>query len=313
MPDTKNVDNEKFNKTMDELLKQTPLESPLKVYLNTKRKLVNEIDTTNIPPPKSKESFVQRRKRKIIPKLPRTILEFQKAMQDVNFEQQYSFDDRKKNFYRGVWSINGNDNIVYISQTVLEELNQMGNVVLMMDGTFKVLPRHFRRRFRQLYIINVIYKGRCYPLAYILMQKKDFASYDYIFGRLKLLFPSVTVASCMSDYESATRKALKKHFPEAIICGCYFHYVQAIHKAFKRFGMSKDDKFKDAIQEVSALALLPNEFIVPAFDIIQKKMQNRFVGTNFQLIGRDSGHRQIFLFLAWRIVPTTIRKPSTIP
>lgn len=104
------------------------------------------------------------------------------------------------------------------------------------------------------------------------MQTKDFNSYDLIFGRLKLLFPSVTVIGCMTDYEQATRKALMKHFPNARISGCFFHYVQAIHKAFKRRGMLKDEKFQDALQEVSALALLPNDFILPGFNYIDKQM-----------------------------------------
>lgn len=270
--DIKNVHNEKFNKVMDKVFQENEMEKPLKVYLNTKKALINEIDTTNIPRPKSKEGFIYRRKMKKMPKLPKTIKEFMDIMEKAQYKH-FSLDERKSVFYHGVWEDNGNANIVYISQTALETLNRLDNVTLLMDGTFKVLPRHFRRRFRQLYVISFIYKGRSYPLAYILMQAKDFKSYDLIFGRLKLLFPSVTVIGCMTDYEQATRKALLKHFPNARISGCFFHYVQAIHKAFKRHGMLKDEKFQDALQEVSALALLPNDCIVPGFDSINEQMK----------------------------------------
>lgn len=76
----------------------------------------------------------------------------------------------------------------------------------------------------------------------------------------------------MTDYEAATRKAIQKHFPEADIFGCFFHYVQAIHKAFKRHGMLNDAKFDNALQEMSALALLPNDFVVKGFITIDEKM-----------------------------------------
>lgn len=273
LPEKKNVCNEKFDKTLHAIMKDNDSEKPLKLYLKAKKKLCNEMDTANIPTPKSKESFVRRRKIKTVPKLPKTIEEFINIMSDDKYKH-YSKTERNATFYRGVWEVNGNSNIVFISQETLDLLNTMDNVILLMDGTFKVLPRHFRRRFRQLYVINFIYKGRCYPLAYILMQTKNFQAYDLIINRLKLMIPSVRISGCMTDYEPATRKALSKHFPEAIISACFFHYVQAIHKAFKRHGMLTEDKFQNALQEVSALALLPNDDVLPGFNIISMKMES---------------------------------------
>lgn len=271
LPEEVEVHNEKFDKTLDAIMKDNDFEKPLKLYLKAKKKLCNEIDTASMPTPKSKESFIRRRKIKKVPKLPKTIEEFINIMSDDKYKH-YSKTERNANFYRGVWEVNGNSNIVFISQETLDLLITMDNVILLMDGTFKVLPRHFRRRFRQLYVINFIYKGRCYPLAYIIMQKKNFEAYDHIFNRLKLMIPSVRISGCMTDYEPATRSALKKHFPEAAISACFFHYVQAMHKAFKRFGMLSEDKFQNALQEVSALALLPEFDVLPGFEIISKKM-----------------------------------------
>lgn len=235
------MDKEKFDKTLDKLYEENHLEKPLKLYLKAKQKLINEIDTANVPLPKSKESFIRRRQIKKVPKLPKTISDFIESMASDQFKH-YSLDERKSAFYRGIWEVNGDANIVFISQSALELVNSMDNIRMFSDGTFKVLPRHFRRRFRQLYVINVMFNCRCYPLAYILMQRKNFESYDLILSRLKLLFPSVTVISCMSDYEPATRKALVKHFPMARICGCFFHYVQAMHVALKKHGMLKDEQ-----------------------------------------------------------------------
>lgn len=149
------VDNEKFNKTMDKVLEENEMEKPLKVYLTTKKKLIDQINTENVAPPKSKESFVYRRKMKKVPKLPKTITDFMKIMENAQYKH-FSLDERKSVFYRGVWQCNNNSNIVFISQQALETLNTLDNVTLLMDGTFKVLPRHFRRRFRQASYIRVV-------------------------------------------------------------------------------------------------------------------------------------------------------------
>lgn len=53
--------------------------------------------------------------------------------------------------------------------------------------------------------------------------------------------------------------------------GCYFHYVQAITKAFRRYGLTKKtSKFDLTMQKVSALALLPNDFVIIGFEFIAK-------------------------------------------
>ncbi len=63
-------------------------------------------------------------------------------------------------------------------------------------------------------------------------------------------------------------------FPEAKIYGCYFHYVQAITKAFRRYGLNKNrNKFDETMQKVSALALLPNDYISIGFDSIAKNFK----------------------------------------
>lgn len=117
------------------------------------------------------------------------------------------------------------------------------------------------------------YRDRSYPLAYILMKKRNFKSYDTIFSHIKSLI-TVNITEFMADYELATRKAVRKHFPNAILAGCYFHYCQAIRKAAKRHGLSIDARFAAAIKEISSLALLPNNFVVRGFKHIGKKFSN---------------------------------------
>lgn len=204
-----------------------------------------------------------------MPKLPKSVEEFEELIE--NYKEQYFYDERDLPFYRKVWKAKaGEANVVFVSESVLNNLKKTKvNIRMLMDGTFKVLPSHIK--FRQLYIINIIIDERCYPLAYILMEKKTQSSYRLIFQKLKLLMGPCEITNVMSDYEAATRKALKIEFPRARISGCYFHYVKAINKAARRFGLAKDEKFQSAIQKVSALALLPNEFISSGFNIIDKE------------------------------------------
>lgn len=77
----------------------------------------------------------------------------------------------------------------------------------------------------------------------------------------------------MSDYEAATRKAIREVYPKARLTGCYFHYVQAVVKKFKKYGMRDDENFRDVREQVCALALLPNEKIIEGFEIISKSIR----------------------------------------
>lgn len=266
------MDREVFDKRLDFNIRQDPFSSPRELYLKTKKDLLGKIDPVNIPPLKKKEGFIFRRQKEYIPRLPVTIEDFEKQIMDEKYRNFYSKDYRKLPYYRGVWSsVKKERMLVFISETILKKINSMDNVALFIDGTFKALPHHLQ--FRQLYVISVIYEDQCFPFAYIFMEKKTFSSYDALFANLKLLMPSVQVAKAMSDYEAATRKALKKHYPNARITGCLFHYVQAIIKNAKRFKLHRDEKFKDVIKEICSLALLPNEFVVKGFQSIADRFK----------------------------------------
>lgn len=269
LPHNGKVDKEKFDKTLKKVCDDNPYLYPRELYVKTRKQMKSQINPLNIPLKGKYNSFIQRKKRKIIPKIPKSIDEFEEFIE--NYKEQYFYDERNLPFYRKVWRTkSGESNIVFISESVLAKLKDLKeNIQLLMDGTFKVLPR--RPKFRQLYIISLIFDGRCYPLAYILMERKTVNSYNIIFDNLISLFPSCQISNFMADYEAATRKAIKKKFPLARISGCYFHYVQAINKVARKFGLSKDVKFEIAIQKISALALLPNEFVSKGFRVIDRE------------------------------------------
>lgn len=259
-PDKKVLEKQIFDKKLEENINRDPFQTPRQVYLRTKTELKDTIDLKNIPSLKKKEGFIYRRQRRHIPLLPATVEEFEKYITDEKYRQFFTNDHRNFPYYRGVWtSSKGERNVVFISETILKLINTMNHISFFMDGTYKALPHHIP--FRQLYVISVTYENECYPLAYIFMEKKTFSSYDTIFQNLKFLMPSVEVVKLMTDYEAATRKALKKHYPNARIAGCFFHYVQAMVKSTKRFGLRSDERFTDAVKKICYLALLPNEFV----------------------------------------------------
>lgn len=273
-PDEKAVDRMKFAKMLEKVCIDNPHLKPLLCYVKAKSELKGQVNRKNIPGAYKYSVFIHRIQKRNVPIHPKSIEEFEQIITSVKNTKLYAYDDIGKIFYRGVWSGISGRNVAFVSERTLNEVKKLDSVTLLMDGTFRSVPKHLK--FRQLYIINVIIRNRCYPLSFILMEKKDFHSYEVVFSEIKKLIPSANVVNCMSDYESATRKAIKKHFPSARISGCFFHYVQAIQKASKKFGLRNKafgGDFEKAIDKTSALALLPNEFVVKGFEVICKSVQ----------------------------------------
>lgn len=277
--ETKMLDHIKFQKKLEDICRENPFLKPLKVYSRAKRQLKNVINLKHISILRKYSTFIYRKQREDKPSLPNNITEFEELINNAQYTTKYCYDEHDKLLYRGVWRGRTGSNIVFISDSVLKEVKRHRKVKFLTDGTFKVLPHHIS--FRQLYIINVILFDRCYPLAFILTEKKDCATYELIFNRLKLMISNVEVTDCMSDYESATRKAFRNVFPKATISGCYFHYVQAIVKAFKRYGLN-EPKFEESMQSVCALALLPNDYVIAGFKQISKSFKKSIRWKKFE-------------------------------
>lgn len=259
--DRKHVDKARFFNKLCENIKFDPFEKPGKIYLTAKRQMLelteDPIDEGSIPSAKQVRSYIDSRIKEQIPRLPKTVEEFDNFVAQDKYGKRFAIDCGQLAFYRGVWeSVKGEKSVAFVSETVLKFVNTQNNVALFMDGTFRALPYHIK--FGQLYVINYIYKNHCYPLAYVLMKKCIFTAYDTIFSNIKLLMPSVVVAKLMTDYEAAARKALRISFPDARLAGCFFHYAQAIYKYAHKCNLLDDAKFKLAVRKVSVLALLPN-------------------------------------------------------
>lgn len=275
LPDKELLQKAKFDKILDGVYQSNPFKKSREMYLEARRK-ISAADHLHTPPRKSYGSFLNRRRRKKIPKIPHSIEEFEEFINDERF-QEYRVDHRNFEFYRGIWKDRlGRSMVAFLSESAIRQIGAMSDIEMLMDGTFKVLPRHLK--FCQLYIMSFIYEERSYPFAFVFMEKRDFTSYDALFENLKTYLSPETflnVMKCMSDYESAVRKAMRKHFPNARISGCFFHFVKAIKKNARRFGLikkkSSDGMFDQAIQEVCVLALLPNNFVDEGFRAVDAK------------------------------------------
>lgn len=274
--DKKDVDRVIFKSKLGEICQNNPILAPLICYKMAKEELIGKISRRNIPMESYYYTFMYRCQKREVPLLPKNIKQFTALIEEATNHSRYALDKDGSIFYRGVWRSGSGNNVAFVSERTLQYVSGRAKpVTLLMDGTFRAVPRHLK--FQQLYIINVIARDRCFPLAFILMERRDCKSYKRVFSELKTLLPSMKVEICMTDYERATRKAILEEFPGVQLTGCYFHYVQNIMKACKRFGMLKkvdSEKFKSAINKVAALALLPSDFIMEGFDSISKNVHN---------------------------------------
>ncbi|XP_074105693.1 uncharacterized protein LOC141531664 [Cotesia typhae] len=98
------------------------------------------------------------------------------------------------------------------------------------DGTFSRYPAiapKLQTKHHQLYVIHAILENSAFPVAWILMNRKTEVSYYSICTVIFKDFKNYSKV-IMTDYELASRNALKKCMPLADIRGCFFHLSQAI-------------------------------------------------------------------------------------
>lgn len=169
-PCPEKVDKEIFDKQLVKECDRSRFLYAREIYTKTRKRMKGQINPDNIALKGKYDTLIHRKKRKYVPKPSKTVAEFEELIRD--YKDQYFYDGRDLPFYRDVRNTkSGELNIVFISESVLSKIKEMKiGIYMLMDGTFKVLPHHIK--FHQLYIISLIYDGRCYPLAFSLMKKK---------------------------------------------------------------------------------------------------------------------------------------------
>lgn len=272
-PDKRAVDINIFKQILSRICKNDPTLPPLKCYIQAKNESKGKVTRRHIPLISYFLSMIYRNQKQSIPLIPKTIAQFEQLINDPSNFKRYAYDDVGSILYRGVWAGDTGKNIAFVSERTLQKVAKKEDVTLLMDGTYRSVPRHLKG-LHQLYIINVLVRDRCFPLAYVLMERKDYRSYVKVFTELKKLVPSMKVVKCVTDYECATRKAILEQFPGVRLTGCYFHYIQALMKKGRRMGLLKDEELKSAINKIGALALLPQNYVMEGFNSISKNVKN---------------------------------------
>ena len=118
-------------------------------------------------------------------------------------------------------------NVSFGFQVFLLEIARRGSVVFLGDGTFDSVPT----MFKQLYTIHAEVDGSAFPIVFVLMEERSTNAYERIFNALKA--KGLMIRTFMSDFETASRSAVRNVFGDATVKGCCFHYTQANMRRLK--------------------------------------------------------------------------------
>lgn len=133
--------------------------------------------------------------------------------------------------------------------------------------------------------------GRCngfnVPLVYMLTTDKREATYKELLAVLKKIQPELNPTDITLDFEKAAMNAFKEEFPNAEIHGCHFHFGQSVWRHVQKYGLqtvyANDDDFAQNIKMLTALAFVPIDRVVDAFDQLME--------TDFYSENSSSQHR----------------------
>ena len=153
--------------------------------------------------------------------------------------------------------------LVLGNQDLLQKLNQD---TIFGDGTFDKAPK----MFYQLYTWHAKIGNSFPPCVYILLQKKNEATYSEMFRILKDLVPNMAPQKILLDFERACINAAKSTFPDAEVKGCYFHLSQSlirkIHAVGLKIAFESNVDTKLMLKSLAALAFVPPEEVRDVFD-----------------------------------------------
>lgn len=154
-----------------------------------------------------------------------------------------------------------------------ENLKLLENNNLFADGTFSIAPTYFE----QVYTIHGLINGKCVPLVYCLLPKKNEIIYvkflEIIAAELENPPKSVS-----SDFERAFLNAVEQVFPNIILFGCFFHYKQAIWRKIQEFGLSvpysKCPQHRKVLKLAQVLAFVPPVDVKYLFNKIKSELDS---------------------------------------
>ena len=142
---------------------------------------------------------------------------------------------------------------------------------IYVDGTFKIVPE----LFYQLYTVHAVHpNGAVFPCIYALLPNKTTETYVRLFQKLKELKPDLNPQDVMIDFEKAAMNALERVFPQVHVSGCFYHFSQSVYRKIQSEGLqrmySTDAEFAIKCRMIAALAFVPQNHVVEAFEELQE-------------------------------------------
>ena len=139
-----------------------------------------------------------------------------------------------------------------------DQLARSPNCVLLADGTFSMVPK----MYKQLYTSHIIVGPRSFPLSFVLSVNRPKELYLEVFKFMKEKIgcnPSVVI----TDFEAASRTAIREIWCTCLLKGCLFHYVQSLMRRLGELHLkneySHNYEFNAIIREYFALPFVPKE------------------------------------------------------
>ncbi|KAL3088955.1 hypothetical protein niasHS_009629 [Heterodera schachtii] len=143
---------------------------------------------------------------------------------------------------------------------------------ISVDGTFKVAPA----AWTQCFVIGAFVNRRLTLCVHALLPGKQRKYYEEALNAIKAVIAPNTPARIISDFETATIRAMRETFPAAQLTGCLFHMSQAVFRKWREMGLAElyandeeqGEGARNSFRKLLALALIPEQHVRRGFALI---------------------------------------------
>ena len=174
--------------------------------------------------------------------------------------------------------------LIFSTKNLLNILRQ--SHTWLIDGTFKISPNIFSQVV-SIHGVGFNSDRNAFPGLFGLLADKNTATYVQFLRSVKSILEKgekEDVLTCKSharptafvcDFEKALHNAIEEVYDEATITGCYFHFAQSQRRQLSSILSDATTEQLLTIKKVRALAFLPVEDIVDAFDEVESVADGR--------------------------------------
>ena len=198
-------------------------------------------------------------------------------------------------FDENIQTLGGNNFLAYDSGPGLDRIVMFSteenkkilsySTIWMADGTFKVVPSLFVQLYTVHALVGGTYPfrdGHLLPSIYILLPGKSSSYYRKMWHIIQQLCPGSNPQFLLVDFEKAAINTFAEVWPRANIKGCFFHLSQSVYRKVQDLGLktiySNDTEFSINVRMLPALAYLPSQFVLKAFETLKSQLPPEALG-----------------------------------